>query len=481
VLGSAELTWEIDSLRLLSFNAYTTYSAIRSDYSLYNTYFNQEVLYNEINRGGLNKNNTGFNYFTVDYEILKNRKRDVLTLSGKLFRNSDFNSINYADRSIKYNFADTLQSEANLSGTEYTAQVDYSKFINASSTFEIGVKEIMREYETNNQVHLKQQSSLDYNQLISILYSSWTLRKKNNYFKIGIGLNHTRIAFTENAAPDKMVKEYFNPLPFINYSRNLKKNRSLSFNYSLRTRRPGVGYISSAFKYSSVENPQTGNPALKPEIVHSAAFTYNTFLYKKPLIAGLYARLSPNSIVQIMRPYQDSLALRTYINGGSYLSVGNTLYYSQKFFKKLTFRINSDVEYVRLSDTKNKVMNDGFTYKIFLTLSYTLPLNFRFSTQNFIYGRTINLQGTEENFSDLRFYLARNFLDNSLSVGISLYQPYSSRIRLESEYRDNGIRNYMYNNFPSRYIGLSVSYDFGDFSKVMKRQKNKTINNDDLR
>jgi hypothetical protein len=479
--GSAELTYEIDSLKLLSFNAYTSISKLKSRNNLNNTYYNGTSLYNNIKRSGLNNDDNGFNYYTLDYEVLKNRKRDILTISGKLFQNHFFNKVNYINNSITYNTVDTLKLDANTKGNEYTVQIDYSKFVNDNSTFEIGAKEIFRNYVTDNRINSLKNSTLDYDQIVSILYSSYSLRKKNNYYKIGLGLNHTKISFAENNTSVKTEKQFFNPLPFINYSRNLKKNRSLSLNYSLSTRRPGVSFISSAIKYSNIENLQSGNPELKPEIFHNVDLAFNTSLSKKPLLLGVYFKTSANSIVQIIKPYQDSLTLRTYNNSGAVINIGNTIYYSQTFFKKLTFRINSDIGYVRLSNNDNNLSNDGITYKIFLTVSYKLPWKLRFSSQNFIYSQTINLQGTTDYFSDLRFYLGRNFLNDNLNVGLSFYQPYSNKVKLESKYQDPQFINYSYNNFPARYIGISLSYDFGDFSKVMKRDKNKTINNDDIK
>jgi len=479
--GSAEFTYEIDTVKLLSLNVYKSFSKLNSDNFSNNYYYNSAVLYNQVFRNGRNKDDNGFNYITLDYEILKNKKRDILTFSGKLFQNHFTNQVNYIDNSVMYNDIDTLRFGANSKGYEYTAQIDYSKFISQASRFELGVKEIYRDYETYNAIDGSKNSVLDYSQLVSMLYSSISLSKKKNYYKVGIGLNYTNIEFAENHAPSNTTKDFFNPTPYLNYSRNLKKNKSLSFNYSLTTRRPGVTYISSAIKYTNIENLQGGNPNLKPELFHNFMLSFNTFLKKKAFILGMYANTSGNSIVEIIKPYQDSLSLRTYSNGGKYVSIGNTIYYSQTFFKKLTFRLNSDISYVKLSNDDNDLDNDGITYRVFLTLSYKLPWNLRFSAQNFIYGQTISLQGEKDNFSDLRFYLARNFMNDKLSVGLSLYQPYSNRVKLESKYRDAQFINYSFTNFPARYVGISLSYDFGDFSKVMKRDKNKTINNDDIK
>jgi hypothetical protein len=479
--GNAELTFEFDSLRLLSLSATTSSSKLLAHNDLSNNYYYNELLYNNSVRNGFYKDVNDFNYYTLDYEVLKNKKRDILTYSGRLFQNQIINSTNFIDRSLFTNSMVNHDMSAVSKGYDYSAQIDFSKFVNKNSAIETGIKEIFRVYKTENQIKSIKNSVLDYSQFVSVIYCSYIYRKDPNYFRIGFRAEQSKNSFSENNIVEKTVSRYFNLLPNLTYSKSLKNNKSLSFKYNLNVYRPSVSYITTAIKYSNIENLQTGNQQLKPELMHKFDFTYNTSLFKKPFVFGIYFKTSPNSIVQIIKPYQDSLTLRTYNNSGKLANVGNTIYYSKTFFEKLTFRMNSDVSYIWLSGDENNISNRGLTYKIFLNVSYKLPWKFKFSSQNYIYGRTINLQGYSQNTSDLRFYLNRNFLDDKLIVGLTLYQPYSSKLMFESKYIDSQLENYSFSHFTARYLGFSISYDFGDFTKVMKRNKNKTISSDDLK
>lgn len=478
--GNAELTIEIDSLRLLSFNVISNSSKITSNNSLQNSYFKSGSPNRFVNRNGFYDDNNGFNTVTVDYEMLKNRKRDILTLSGMLFQNHFINKTNYTDKNLSdFKYVNWI-AEAVSKSNQFSVQFDLSKYISNSSGFESGIKESIRLYNSESSLNNSYLTS-DFKQTISNFYSSYTFRKETNYFRTGVQFDYAKDLYRLENSNEKKATKYFIVMPYFTLIKNLSKNRTVSLKYNYKVTRPGISYLTSAIKYSDIENLQTGNIELKPERIHNIDWTYSTSLFKKPLVCGLYFINSPNLIVQTIKPYRDSLLLRTYTNNSEYMKIGNTIYYSKTLFEKLTFRINSDIYFIKIKNNESDIRNEGFSYKIFVTLTYKLPWKIRFSSQNYIYGKNIELQGYADNFSDLRLYLARNFFNERLNIGITIYQPYNKKVMLTSRFSDFQFSNFSYFKFPSRYVGFSMSYDFGDFSKVMKRDKNKTIKNDDIK
>lgn len=478
---SSELTYEIDTVRLLSAGIYSSGTRLNAQSALSGNYFKYNSEYALVRREGINKENSGFRYALADYEVLKNKKRDVLTLSGRWYRV-------FSDGDNWFNDDDIISGQQtktnNLfrsTGDEYTLQGNLSKYINAAYSFELGAKEIFRQYIAENTGNGLWMADLDYKQTISVLYSSWTWKKKTGSFKTGLSFNHAYFRYNENRHVNKGSFTYLNVLPYMNLARMLKKNKSLSVNYTMTVRRPGLIFLSPVIRYVNPENLQTGNPELRPELIHSVDFFYNTFLKKKALVLGMGITYSGNTIAELTKPYRDSLTLRTYVNNGRYFKLNSSISYSTNLSKKLNFRLNSDVGYLVLNNKSLKLKNDGIVYKAFVTLTYQMPWKFRLSSQNYIYSNDYNLQGWVENFTDLRIYLSRKFLNDNLNVGITWYQPYSNTIKLESRYEDNDFVKYSWSRFPARYLGISVSYDFGDFGKVMKREKKRTIVNADVK
>lgn len=475
-VSSLDLSYEIDTVKLFSLSCYYTNTAISSISSLDNLYKKNGMQYNQLHRNINNNDKSGFFYLSADYEVLLNEKRNSLTFSGKWYNNYFANKTDYIDRSVTFNKPDTGYNKNKGAGNEYTFQIDYAKYINSKNNLDFGAKEIIRKYNTSGNSITSLTANNNYTQNIHSLYFAYTSFTDKNSLTIGNGVNLTTIKYNDLLDNKKYNKTYFNSLPFVNYAHQLKNEKSISFDYILSVKRPSLSYINSGINYSNPENLQTGNPDLVPEIFNDLKFTYNTSLFKKPLIVGIYFKNSANSIVENLYPFQDSLLLRSFTNGGRFLSFGTTLYYYRKLLKKqtLSIRATADFGFLNLENKTLNLKNDGLTYKLFISVAYKLPHKFTISTQNFIYSRSFTIQGYSQNFSDMRISLTKKLINDKLNIGLTLYQPFRKRVKLESNYSDLAFGNFSYTDFPSRYLGISLSYDFGNIAKVFGgRQKRK--------
>lgn len=467
-----QLHYEIDSNRLFQFYFLSNNSNIYRNYNIFKNYSNSILDTNSQNYTGLNSNN----YFSVDYENIFRRSRGLLTLSFQ------FSNDNYSSNNISHDSDNQYLFQLNNTGKskDYTYQIDYEKKLFEKFKIEFGSKYILRDIYSENNFNDTSQSVLNYKQNLFRFYNSLEYLSKN---KSRLTVGYLIDLFNSNSIDLYNVNNsFFNVTPNLSYSKFSKSN-TLTIKYNYKIRRPSINYLDPSKKFITKEFIQVGNPYLKPEVIHNVEMGLNTKLKKKPLITSVYFNYSGNSIISLRSIDSNSVVTDTYVNNGEIFNIGNTLYYSYTFYKKLTIRINNDINYTILKNNSLNLKNSGVNYKTIFTVLHKLPYKLTISLQGFIYSRRFTVQGFNEVQSDTRINIYRNFIDEKLNISLTLYFPFNNNITLNSKYSDSMLRQNLTTNSPGRFVGLSLRYDLGDLSKAFPdREKRKTgIRNDDLK
>jgi hypothetical protein len=465
-----QLQYEIDSNRLFQFYFLSNNSDLYRKFSIFKNYSNSILDTNYQNYTGSNTNN----YFSVDYENIFRKTRGLLTLSFQ-YSNENYNSSN-----ISYD-SDTQFQLSNIGKSkDFTYQIDYEKKLFEKFKIEFGSKYIIRDIISENNFNDTSLSTLNYKQKLFRFYNSLEYLSKNNS-RLNVG--YLIDLFNANSKDlFNINNSFFNIIPNLSYSKLFKSN-TLTIKYNYKIRRPGINYLDPSKKFITKEFIQVGNPYLNPEIIHNIEVGLNTKLKNKPLITSVYFNYSGNSIISLRSIDSNIVVTDTYVNNGEFINIGNTLFYSYTFYKKLTIRINNDINYTILKNNSLSLKNSGVNYKTIFTVLHKLPYNLTISLQGFIYSRKFSVQGFNEVQSDTRINVYRNFIDDKLNVSISLYFPFNNNITLNSKYSDSMLSQNSTTNSPGRFIGLSLRYDLGDLSKSFPdREKRKSgIKNDDLK
>ncbi|MGN0196129.1 MAG: outer membrane beta-barrel protein [Candidatus Cryptobacteroides sp.] len=92
-------------------------------------------------------------------------------------------------------------------------------------------------------------------------------------FSAGVRYEHVRYAYRDALAPENdITRGYANWFPTASWATAFGPVQ-IMLNYSVRTRRPNYGNLSSAIRYNSRYLWQSGNAQLQPEISHNASIT----------------------------------------------------------------------------------------------------------------------------------------------------------------------------------------------------------------
>lgn len=467
-----QLQYEIDSNRLFQFYFLSNNSNLYRDFNILKNYSNTIIDTNNQNYTSSNSNN----YFSVDFENIFRKTRGLLTLSFQ-YSNENYNSSN-----ISFDSDNQFQFQLNNIGKskDFTYQIDYEKKLLEKFKIEFGTKYILRDIISENNFNDTSLSALNYKQKLFRFYNSLEYLSKN---KSRLTIGYLIDLFNANSIDLYSVNNsFFNITPNLSYSKFFKSN-TITVKYNYKIRRPSINYLDPSKKFITREFIQVGNPYLNPEIIHNIEIGLNTKLRKKPLITSIYFNYSGNGIISLRSIDSNSVVTDTYINNGEFINIGNTLFYSYTFYKKLTIRINNDINYTILKNNSLGLKNSGANYKTVFTVLHKLPYKLTISLQGFIYSRRFTVQGFTEVQSDTRFNIYRNFLDDKLNVSLTLYFPFNNNIKLDSRYSDNMLSQNLTSISPGRFLGVSLRYDLGDLSKAFPdREKRKSgIKNDDLK
>ena len=129
-------------------------------------------------------------------------------------------------------------------------------------------------------------------------YTRWTGEKENPEWKYNVGLRAELVknnGKTHNESQD-FTNEYFNLFPSGSLLYYTKNRNNFKLSYSRRITRPGLGQLNPFIDITDSVNQHSGNPELKPELIHSMEFEYNHLLKKGSVSLSAFHRIRQNAI-----------------------------------------------------------------------------------------------------------------------------------------------------------------------------------------
>ncbi len=494
--AGGELSYEIDTLNLLTANLGFNLGRNSNDLTQQvQSFDNTGTLTQAYDR--LNAGNGQWRGFDVglDYQrTFKRNKDQLLTLSYKFNQNGDDS---YSDFSVVpvLNFTDGRISKTENNGTtnEQTFQADYVQPIK-KHTLEVGVKSILRnsqsDYfysdlaESSNSyiIDSARTNNFEYQQDIYAAYTSLSLKKDKWGLKVGSRLEETKINANFKSSGELVNQDYFNLIPSIALSRQLKGTTTVKASYTQRIERPGLWYLNPYRNEIDPRNIFFGNPALQPATNHAFDVSYNTFVKGSSVNGSLFYNFTNESIQQFTTLNGDT-AVTTYGNIGKNHTVGLSLNGNVNVTKKFNINVNGSANYVQLSSIlqNQPVTNRGFTANVFGYVSYRLEKGWRLSANLGVNSPRITLQGTSASYSYHSLSVNKQlFKGEKGSISFSVNSPFQKMWLFLNEINDLQFYQRQESYYVMRRFRLSFNYRFGKLEGGIARKK-RGIQNDDVK
>ena len=413
---------------------------------------------------------------------------------------SKSNLTNNFDADVLSSVNELLNRQKNLNrntNQEITVQTDYQTPIKQNQMFEVGLKTINRQVDSDFQYLFAGKTGLfssdsrnpagflNYKQNIWAAYVSYLYSTKSKYnFKIGTRYEYTTIAAT-NQKNEIDIPNYGNLVPSINISKNFGSTTvKLAFNN--RIQRPGLQQLNPNFNLANAQNISYGNPSLKPEITNNVELSISKNINRTYLNLSLFGRRTNNSIIRLSSP-SDTLVgaiVTTYQNIGTQQTFGANLFGNTFITPKWSLNGGIDIFYTYLdgqtqnaNGTFSNINNSGIIMNGRLTSQYSFNKGWGVQAFCGFRGNQVQLQGNQINTPTYSIGVRKDFANKKGSVGLAS-ENFFGGMKMTSTLKSPIFNQVSSNNVYNQNIKLTLSYKIGNMKFVEK--KSKSVKNNDV-
>ena len=414
---------------------------------------------------------------------------------------SKSNLTNNFDADILNGSSELLNRQRNLNGNtnqEITIQTDYQTPIKQNQLFEVGLKTINRQVDSDFQYLFAGSTGsfssdsrnpagfLNYKQNISAAYVSYMYSTKSKYnFKIGTRYEHTTITANDQKSGID-IPDYGNLVPSINISKTFS-GTTIKLAYNNRIQRPGLQQLNPNFNLANAQNISYGNPSLKPEITNNIELSLSKNINRTYLNLSFFGRQTNNSIIRLSSP-SDTLAgaiVTTFQNIGTQQTFGINIFGNTFITPKWSLNGGIDLFYTylegqtqNLGGTFSVINNSGIIVNGRITSQYSLNKGWGIQAFGGFRGNQVQLQGNQINTPMYSIGVKKDFANKKGSIGLAS-ENFFGGMKMTSTLESPIFNQVSVNNIYNQNVKLTFSYKIGNMKFVEK--KSKSVKNDDVK
>ena len=279
--------------------------------------------------------------------------------------------------------------------------------------------------------------------------------------KIGAGLRYEDVTsdyYNDNEKNDEQSRKYSRWYPNFSYSNSLG-NVQMQLSYNVKTVRPAYWQLGSNTFYGNRFTLQTGNPFLKPSIIHDASLMSSwkffqlmvSYKQEKDAIIQWAEQLEENPAVAILSTKNiDKIPnLSAFLTASPKFGIWSPI--ASVGFIKQWLTITSNNEDLKLNDPMIIAsLNNSFS----LPKGYLVTLDGNFQGK----GSTQNVDLTNNQFI-VNLGVTKSFLNDKLSVTLKLHDALSSNRQAVKAY-NNKLHIFQDSKFDTRELEFTVRYKF---------------------
>jgi outer membrane receptor protein involved in Fe transport len=498
--GNLEASYEIDTLRLLSLGVNlwngNQKSISERTIEMFSKAGSMEYSYKTDGDGKYGYGSTGVN---LDYQRSTRKKGELITFSYRLNNSPNDNG--------SYTYAKDITGEMPLyirlnqwydnkaRTTEHTGQLDYTNPITPKHTIEAGLKYILRQNISNVKQYvlgtgsswdeLPSTLNSDFKHISNIYagYAGYAFKEKKFGFRTGIRAEGTKqdVEFRLDKNQNFGV-DYYNVVPSVTASYQLKPTQQLRLGYNLRIFRPSIWYLNPYVNDTDPYNISYGNPKLDPEKSNSFNLNYSYFSPKYTLNISTNYSYVNNAIERYMfiADEKPEVKQQTYKNIGRNQRAGIYVNAGWTPNQKLRFNFNGGLSYTDLKSSELNAANSGLNGNCYINAQLTLPKDFRINVNGSYMSGWVMLQGSQSGYYFASISANKDFLKKKLTVSLSCSNPFGKYLKfkmtMSNDYFATNYKQYM----PIREGRISISYRFGTMKEAIKKVQ-RGISNDDVK
>ncbi|MBR6489119.1 MAG: TonB-dependent receptor family protein [Muribaculaceae bacterium] len=307
-----------------------------------------------------------------------------------------------------------------------------------------------------------QSNRFNYDENTVAAYMSAEKNFTDSFFgKLGLRYEHTNVKGLQSIGNERHNNRYSYYFPSLNLSWNSQSAGRFSISYSTGITRPNFADLNPFHYYTTTSDYVSGNPDLKPSVVHNAEINYSF----KGLYAVIYNSYNHNSIGYVTR-FNENGSQQT-IPENCFNSNKTGLYaaYNRLLFDWWNMNVGGEIFHTyarsKIADFKD-LDESGWSGKLEVNTTFMLNrknnliFNLRFSHYFPYNERMVNYESMSLVSCELRYML----LENKLTLIASLSDPFGWNItKSTAHYKDYSV--FSRNNIHSHSVQFRISYSFG--------------------
>ncbi|WP_337966700.1 outer membrane beta-barrel family protein [uncultured Flavobacterium sp.] len=368
-----------------SFEALGNLETQDNDETLYthvNTSANQFYSDNRRHSLELERSKVGELAFNYDRKFADDRKSLNVSLTSSFNRhkeNTDIDTYNYDQYQEQIDDA-LLQRTHNYEHENISnAIVNYAFPVSQKSILETGYKGTFRSFDSDFQsadlvngeyvVNPISSNSFKYSEQINAVYgmlNSFIGTADNPKWKYNLGLRAENVSnngATQNNS-DRFNNDYLKIFPSASLQLNLESNDFVKIGYSKRINRPDLDDLNPFMDITDALNPHSGNPYLKPEIIHIAELSYNKEWSKYSFSTNAFYRNATDAIRQYAELKDNGVILLMPKNIGSTITYGVETIFNLKpiGFYDANISVTAFQQKINASNLAQDVVSNAFNW-----------------------------------------------------------------------------------------------------------------------
>ena len=496
--GNVNLSWEVDTLNLLTFslNYYSGH---------YNTTNAQQNQMSDISDGTVWSYNRDFDTRNgwnglrpaISYQhTFPNNQLHSLTFTYQFDRSRS----NYSALQHSYDFTGMegadfpyMSTDNKWKTNDHTFQVDYSLPITDRQTFEAGGKVLLRrptgdtDYKAGdeevNQTPTSAYSLTQLNDLYAA-YASYNASFGRFSGRVGLRWEHSRMGLRyryqlETDYPD-FTTHLNDWVPNASFTFKLTDQSNLRAAYSMRIERPYIGQLSPAVNDLTYGSLSYGNPDLKTAHANNFELKYSNYGGKFSGEAAVsYAQT--NDAVGQLAFMVDGVEHSTWSNIGRSANTSLNGYLAYQITDAMEASVNSQVNYSDYRADKSIIPlhSHGWNWSAGGSYSYTTPFKLRLEAWGGYGsgGYYMQTKGSEWYYWGMSF--SRSFLKNDiLTLSLNVQDLLPARWKTTTVVSTPTSVTTHKSNSRNWVVGFSANIRFGNLGTDVKRTRANINNND---
>ncbi|MCD0465686.1 TonB-dependent receptor domain-containing protein [Flavobacterium sp. ENC] len=267
---------------------------------------------------------SSYNFHRENTNIDTNNYDENQMLTGNPFlqRTHNYEKENISNATLNYTFP---LAEKSIIETGY------------KGTFRFFNSDFQSSDQINNDYAINPLASniFDFDEQINAVYgmlNSFIGSTENPKWKYNLGIRGEQVSNSGKTQTnsDAFSNHYLKLFPSASLQRNLKTDEFLKFGYSKRINRPDLDNLNPFIDITDALNPHTGNPHLKPEIIHIVEMSYNTEWDNYSFSTNAFYRNANNTIKQYAVLQDNGVVLLRPENIGKTITYGLETIFSFK-------------------------------------------------------------------------------------------------------------------------------------------------------